>query len=410
MRPRHLAWMLLALPFIFGGGPCDTPCPPEVRKACETCAANPSTPGCELLAQSKACDSCPAPGPTPTPTPPPSTTTTTTQPPVPPTTTTTTMPAPQPTPTPIPPLAGCRAPQGVEWSIGPVTSTRAKLVNEVMAGLTGCPVGEPNCVHGSGAGDAGAQKWMNRVIYELRMRGVCAGQHIAGSDELRQRRHVAALEKRAFSTGTDEIAVAVGACDGFWEGYKIANFGGGKVIWAIEGGGEGPPGANRRSWTPLSGCSATPPPTPSPSPGPTPTPEPSPGPACPIPGVGWFYDLKPHAGQQLDLTPFITNPTHQQNNPWPGCGVNRCPLSCEKGPVACACQRELFGDPMWETTGGPCNVFPPDPNSLMTVKVAQGMCKLFVHGSRAGAVSGSQMWAVQATVPACNVGPNGLCQ
>lgn len=355
---KSLVWLvILVLPFLLGGGPCDTPCPPEVRQACAACAANPATPGCELLAQSKACDSCPAPGPTP----PPSTTTTTTQPPVPSTTTTTTtMPAPQPTPTPIPPLAGCKAPQGVEWSIGPVTSTRARLVNEVMAGLTGCHVGAGDCVHGSGAGDAGAQKWMNRVIYELRMRGVCAGQHIAGSEELRQRRHVAFLEKRAFSTGTDEIAVAVGACEGFWEGYKIANFGGGKVIWAIEGGGEGPPGANRRSWTPTSGCSATPPPpTPSPSPGPTPTPGPVPTPTPPPAGscplqlpIPEPYVLEmrigPHgsSGQQYDATPYIKGPASAMPPPgWTGsCRTQQCDLSPEKDPQhGTACTLQLCG-------------------------------------------------------------------
>jgi hypothetical protein len=134
----------------------------------------------------------------------------------------------------------------VDWTIGPVTHTRDALVNEVMAGLTGCDVGS-SCPHGEGIGDSGAQKWMNRVIYELRKRGVCAGQHVAGSEELKRRKSALTV------LGTDEIAVAVGVCEGPWEGGHIANFGGGKVVWY--------PGASRPSWTPVSGCGIQPSPT-----------------------------------------------------------------------------------------------------------------------------------------------------
>jgi hypothetical protein len=213
----------------------------------------------------------------------------------------------------------------------------------------------------------------------MRFRGLCAGQHEDGV--------------------TDEIAVSV-RCEGPYEGWHVANYGGGKVVWS--------PNAARPSWTPAGACSAPPIP-PTPTPGPTPTPEPSPG-ACPIsaPGDNWVFDLKPHSGQQLDLTPWVGNPTHQAGNPWPGCGLNRCPLSNEKGPVAAACGKRLFGDPVWTTSGGPCTVFPPDVNSLMTVKVASGSCSLFVRGTAGSPMS--QAWIVHAGVPACRVGTNGLCQ
>lgn len=129
---------------------------------------------------------------------------------------------------------------------------------------------------------------------------------------------------------------------------------------------------------------------------------------CPIPGDGWFFDLKVHGGQQLDLTPYVTNPTHAQDQPWVGCGVNRCALSCEKGPVACACQQILFGRPIWHTDGGTCNVFPPDPKASFTVKVASGSCLLSVQGTTGTPFS--QQWKVQASVPACTPNAVGVCQ
>jgi hypothetical protein len=129
---------------------------------------------------------------------------------------------------------------------------------------------------------------------------------------------------------------------------------------------------------------------------------------CPVEGVGWFFDLKVHGGQQLDLTPYVTNPTHTQDQPWVGCGVNRCALSCERGPVACFCQKLLFGNPIWHTDGGDCNVFPPDPKSTMTVKVASGSCLLSVQGTTGTPFS--QQWKVSATIPACTPNAVGVCQ
>lgn len=158
------------------------------------------------------------------------------------------------------------------------------MVNVVMANLTGCNIGS-DCRHGDGIGEAGAQKWMARVIAQLQLRGLCAGQHETGV--------------------TDEIAVAT-KCDGPWEGYHVANFGGGKVVWS--------PNAARPTWTPQSGCSATPPPTPlpTPTPGPVPTPSPTPVPgACPVPVPGPLarFDAKVHVQgpnwTTLDSTPLV---------------------------------------------------------------------------------------------------------
>lgn len=322
-------------------------------------------------------DCPPKPQPTPTPTVDPGPT---------PTPAPTPTPTPEPTPSPVPtpsPSKVCTGPLNASWAgPGPVTTAIGPFVNRVMSDLTGCSEGS-DCPHGEGPGEAGAQKWMARVNAELRKRGMCAIQHEPGV--------------------TDEIAVNT-VCTGPFEGYHVANFGGGKVVWS--------PNAARPSWIPTGGAcgtsepSPTPPPTPLPTPGPTPTPAPG---ACPIPAPGdnWLADLKPHGGQQLDLTPYVGNPTHTPNQPWPGCGVNRCPLSCEKGPVACACQVALFGEPVWSTSNGACDVF--TTSSAFTVKVASGECLLSTKGSVPGSARiGS--WQVLAASPACHVGQNGLCQ
>jgi len=298
---------------------------------------------------------------------------------------------------------GCKAPQGSWIDPQPPTNVLRPAVMAVLVDLSGCPEGSDCPLPGFTQ-----QSWqervsatlrdpveMSRILHRTVERGLCAGQHEDGV--------------------TDEITVST-ECTQRWEGYKVFActprrptdppdfdtcpvLGRGKVRWAIPTLGYVPAGSCLPS---------TPPPTPGPTPTPTPVPTPVPG-ACPIaaPGENWLGDLKPHGGQQLDLTPWVGNPTHQPNNPWPGCGVNRCPLSAEKGPIAAACQRALFGDPVWGTSGGECSVFPPNPDSLMTVKVASGSCALFVHGSAGSPMLGP--WEVHAGVPACNVGGDGLC-
>jgi len=240
----------------------------------DKCQIDPTFPGCPptppptppppppcpcgwSTAKVGTCAECPPPMPVPTPQP---------------------TPTPVPTPTPTPHPLGCQAPQGMQWSgPGQVTTSAGPLVNKAMAELLGCRAGS-DCPHGEGPGEAAAQRWMARVIAELRLRGLCAGQHEAGI--------------------TDEIAVAT-QCEGPWEGYHVANYGGGKVVWS--------PGAARPSWTPTAGCSS---PLPTPTPPPTPGPTPSPG-VCPAPTPGPLskWEAKIHNRgpnwTTLDSTPLV---------------------------------------------------------------------------------------------------------
>jgi len=374
-------WMPWSMALILASGlkSCDKPSP----EVCKACLEHPELPGCAEVI--KACQT------------PPTTTTTTTRPPDPtPTPTPTPTPVPTPLPTPVPtptPSKGCSAPQGASWTHGGRTARFDKAVNHSMQMLTGCDVGSDCRTHLS------PQEWLAAVALSLRDHGFCSGQHETGvTDEI-------AVACDILSA--DDMNCLSATCSTSWEGKHVANFSSpddAKVVWS--------PGADRDSWKP-SGCEPNPTPTPNPTPLPTPgpTPTPGPGPACPIPAPGdnWVADLKPHGGQQLDVTPYVGNPTHTINQPWIGCGVNRCALSCEKGDVACACQKSLFGTvPVFSTTGGVCTIIQRE-DSPFTVKVAQGSCALFVRGS----VPGSPQlgpWEVKAAVPACNVGTNGLCQ
>lgn len=321
--------MLLALPLLLGPSSCDKP-NPQVCQLCETCKANPAQTGCAQLLASGVCDSC---GAQPTPTPP--VTTTTTVPPPTTTTTTTTLPGPLPTPTPQPVL--CKAPQGVQWTVGPITSRFDIAVNEAMHQLTSCSVGS-DCPTGRGP-----QQWLGDVALYLRVHGFCSGQHEDGI--------------------TDEIAVActilsddkktclLSNCQTAWEGKHVANFGNpvnAKVVWT--------PGADRVSWTPQS-CPTGPPPTPAPTPLPTPLPTPGPTPtpggACPIQlPVPQPYSLElrigPHGstGRQFDGTPYIKGPSSAIPPPgWTGaCRTQQCDISLEKDPQnGLACTLQLCG-------------------------------------------------------------------
>jgi hypothetical protein len=117
---------------------------------------------------------------------------------------------------------GCSFPQGVPESafhLGEQTSASvAQTVNEVMQALSGCSVGS-DCPIGDTYPTA--QSWFDAVNHELRLLGLCAGQHEVGY--------------------TDEIAVSDSGCTGRWYGYHIFNYGGSKVVWN--------PGAQRGNWT-----------------------------------------------------------------------------------------------------------------------------------------------------------------
>ena len=125
---------------------------------------------------------------------------------------------PQPPCSPVP--EGCSFPQGVpadDFSMGPVRTNFAATVNTAMREITGCNIGS-DCPTGMMP-----DEWMHAVIDAIKVTGLCAGRHVDTTPG-----------------GTDEIAVARN-CKHPWEGYKIYNYGGGKVIWS--------PNANRPSWT-----------------------------------------------------------------------------------------------------------------------------------------------------------------
>ena len=129
-----------------------------------------------------------------------------------------------------PPAEGCSFPQGVpnsDFTMGPVLTEYAATVNTAMKEITGCDIGT-DCPTGMTPDD-----WMHAVIEKIKLTGLCAGRHVDTTPG-----------------GTDEIAVAA-KCTDPWEGYKIYNYGGGKVIWS--------PNANRPSWTITPGhCSGGP--------------------------------------------------------------------------------------------------------------------------------------------------------
>ena len=114
----------------------------------------------------------------------------------------------------------CSFPQGVpggDFTQGPVLTEFAGQVNANMKEITGCEIGT-DCPTGMAP-----DPWMHAVIEKLQAQGLCAGRHVDTTPG-----------------GTDEIAVSA-SCTAAWEGYKVYNYGGGKVIWS--------PNANRPSWT-----------------------------------------------------------------------------------------------------------------------------------------------------------------
>lgn len=349
MKRRLLALVILALPFLLAPSDCGKP-DPRVCQACALCVENPAQQGCAQLLASGICEGCgtpvPVPTPLPTPTPPP----TTTQPPAPPTTTQPPVPVPTPTPTPIPPLAGCRAPQGSWIDPQPAARTLQGQIKAVIVALSGCNDGSDCPLENDNL-----QSWQERVIAELRARGLCSGMHEDGV--------------------SDEITVAP-ICTARWEGYRVFGctppvpsdpptdcneiprrvsykcfdtcpvIGRGKVRWAFPTLG----------YVPAASCASPPPtpipPTPSPAPSPTPSPIP-PAVACPLQWpVPEPYVLEmrigPHgsSGQQYDATPYIKGPSSAIPPPgWTGsCRTQQCDLSPEKDPQhGTACTVQLCG-------------------------------------------------------------------
>lgn len=252
---------------------------PDLNELCKLCPQAPPPPPCE---ECPTCPDCPTPTPCPEPTP-------------------------TPTPTPEP---GCSFPQGLpegEYTGAEASSTKAALVNAVMAEITGCNVGS-RCLHGKSP-----QEWMQLVVAAIRERGTCAGQHIDGQ--------------------TDEIAVKVdNACR--WEGYHITTHGANPtVVWA--------PGAVRPSWIIPSrycgdvaqdGCPA------------------------PLPDKTKFkINLAKHNGK-WDATPttvmtcaYCAEIGLGEMGGVPRCG---CPMRPEGNVYRSACERYVLGgDPVWYCNG-----------------------------------------------------------
>jgi hypothetical protein len=244
----------------------------------------------------------------------------------PPPTTTTSTSTSTTTTTTLPP-EGCHAPQGVKWIEVPTTRTFGPVVNDVMAKLTGCEVGSA-CKHGAldqaawAAATQGdryvlehraAQMWMERVAAGLRARGLCASQ--ANEAE-----------------GSDDIMVGE-TCSGVFTEYKVANFGGGSLIWAAPAGG-----AERSSFRPGAtgpNCETSLPPAPLPK--------------CPLKlDADHFIDVRikqePGARVRLDATAYLCGFPLPEG--W-GCGTKCCSLATERGPLAAACEAALFGVPVW---------------------------------------------------------------
>ena len=341
-------WFPWSMALILASGlkSCDKPSP----EVCRACLEHLELPGCAEVI--KACQT------------PVTTTTTTTRPPDPtPTPTPTPIPIPTPTPVPTPvptpiptptPRPICTGPLNASWSgPGPTTLAIGPMVNRVMSDLTGCSEGS-DCFHGEGPGEQGAQRWMAKVNAELRKRGLCAVQHQTGI--------------------TDEIAVNT-ACDGPFEGFHVANYGSGKVVWS--------PGAARPSWIPTKGvCSIdsgptpTPTPQPTPTPGPTPTPTPVPGPTCPV-TVGGDYYVDLHIGmighnpQQYTATAAYCG-IPVRSDVFANCRSKCCTLGVDGGNQnAIVCEQVLSGVPEWQASQG-LDIIPGFDGNPYNCKVTGG--------------------------------------
>lgn len=228
----------------------------------------------------------------------------------------------------------CTFPQGEDQNLtmGPVMRNYAPTVNTAMKELTGCDIGT-DC-----RTNMEPDEWMHAVIDAIHKTGLCAGRHIDTTPG-----------------GTDEIAVAA-RCEGWWEGYKIYNYGGGKVIWS--------PNADRPAWR-LNDTSAC-----GPNPNPTPTPTPPPPGDCPEPhpDVTSMKFKTSEEGSHLDTTWItVSQPDYCASVGYccmPGTGVGNecgspgcvprggCPVRGDGHPDRATCEAELC-DQRWECNGEP---------------------------------------------------------
>jgi len=238
-----------------------------------------------------------------------------------------------------PPIADCPAgfPQGVpnsDFEMGPVRTLSAPTVNTAMRELTGCEIGS-DC-----ATNMEADEWMHAVIDKIKLTGLCAGRHVDTTPG-----------------GTDEIAVT-NDCAGWWESYKIYNYGGGKVIWS--------PNANRPSYKiPAEYCPADPtePPPVEPPPG---------GGVCTNPdprGRPAFFTI--HCGQGngtvCDSTYKVNEGAYcdQVCSPLEPdvcfTGRGSCPMRMEGDPEREVCYEEVVAPQQWWCDGEPSEALNGNP-------------------------------------------------
>ena len=229
-----------------------------------------------------------------------------------------------------PPTGECIFPQGVpegDFTGGETSTLLGTQVNAAMERVTGCPKGT-NCSTGMGA-----DEFFDAVNSELRSTGLCAGRH-----------------KDSPPGASDEIAVAT-ECTGWWEGYHVYNYGGGKVVWS--------PGAGRPRWKiDPKWCAGTGPPDP-------------PSGECPAPhpDTTRMKFQSSEQGSHLDTTWITVNQpgycasigyccmpgtgTPPNTCDSPGC-IPRggCPVRGDGDPIRATCESELC-DQKWECNGEP---------------------------------------------------------
>lgn len=228
-----------------------------------------------------------------------------------------------------PPAGECRFPQGVpnsDFTQGSTSVVLGTQVNAAMERVAVCPSGT-DCNAGPSA-----DVFFDSVTADLRSTGLCAGRH-----------------NETPPGATDEIAVAT-ECTGWWEGYHIYNYGGGKVVWS--------PGAGRPKWKiDPKWCGQTPPPSGD----------------CPLPhpDTDRMKFKTDERGNHMDTT-WVTvgQPEYCHSigmgcmpgtGEWPNCTPRGgCPVRPEGNPERSVCEAELCGQ-KWECNGEPYPPFKGNP-------------------------------------------------
>ena len=212
-------------------------------------------------------------------------------------------------------------PQGQDQNltVGPVFTDWAETVDVAMKTLTGCAIGDWTCpTHME------PDEWMHAVLDMVKRTGLCAGRHIDTTPG-----------------GTDEIAVTDN-CSGWWEGYKIYNYGTGAVIWSQQ--------AKRPAYrlNDTSACGGAPPPV-----------DPPPGGECVDPdptGLEADFTLKKH-GNIWDSTYKVKGREYCDAVCSPlepdVCFTGRlwCPMRFEGDPERAVCYAKHVGVQQWWCDG-----------------------------------------------------------